>query len=147
MWKVALLQGTFEIIHCWHILTFEYARKNCDKLIIALNSSDLVRSYKHREPIDSRDNKKKVLESIRYIDEVIEANDESPLQLLKDNKIDVFVVADEFLEKHKDTIKWFKEQWWDVIVSPRRPNCTSTSEIKRRLLQEALDSMNYDVKN
>ena len=134
----ALLQWTFEIVHAWHIKTFEFAKQHCDELIIALNSDDLVRSYKHREPIDSRDNKKKVIESLRMVDSVIPATNESPRQLLLDNSIDVYIVWDEFLEKHKDLIHELREQWKKVVVVPRWNGCTSTSNIKQKLLEEAL---------
>lgn len=139
--KTALIQWTFEIIHTWHIKTFEYAKQHCDNLIVALNTNDLVKSYKHREPIDSRENKKNVIEAIRYVDKVIPAPAESPRDLIIRNDIDVYIVGDEYLEKHKDLIADLRAQGKEVIVSPRWEWCISTSLIKTRLLKEYLDSI------
>lgn len=133
----ALLQWTFEIIHAGHIKTFEYAKSFADELIVALNVNDLIRSYKKREPIDTRENKKSVIEAIRYVDKVIPATKESPLEMLIENDIDVFVVGSEFVEAHKDIIKYMEAKGKKVVVSPRREGCTSTSAIKEKLLQES----------
>lgn len=133
-----LLQWTFEIIHAGHIFTFWYAKQFSDELIVALNTNDLIRSYKNREPIDTWENKKTVIEAIRYVDKVIPADNESPMQLILDNKIDIFIVGSEFVEKHKDVIKYMKDNGKKVYVSPRWDWCTSTTAIKEKLLSEYL---------
>jgi len=133
----ALLQWTFEIIHAGHVMTFWYAKQFADELIVALNTNDLIRSYKNREPIDTRENKKIVVEAIRYVDKVIPATEESPMQMILDNDIDIFIVWDEFVEKHKNVIKYMKDNWKKVYISPRWKWCISTSAIKEKLLSEA----------
>ena len=141
-----LIQGTFEIYHSGHAMTFEYAKMYGWELIVALNTDELVRSYKKREPIDSWENKARVIKSIRFVDKVIPAPDYSPLELLKKYDIDVYVVGSEFKDSHPECIKYIEDKWWHVVVSPRRDWCTSTSEIKKKLLQEYLSQLNNEWK-
>lgn len=141
--KVWLLQWTFDICHSSHIDTFDFCRQYCDRLIIALNSDSLVQRHKNRVPIDTRENKKKVLESLRQVDCVLKIDDSSPKQMLEDLNIDVFFCWDEYLEKHKETIQWMKDIEKQVVITPRFGN--STSRIKSILLQEAKDDMNNNI--
>jgi len=59
-------------------------------LIIALNSDSLMQRHKNRIPVDTRENKKKVLESLRQVECVVNIDDASPKQTLEDLNIDVF---------------------------------------------------------
>ena len=79
-----------------------------------------------------------MLESIKYVDKVVLADDFSPMELLKDNDIDVYVVGSEWVESHPEEIKYMEEKWGKVVVSPRWKSCTSTSQIKEAILQEYL---------
>ena len=137
MWdkKIGLIQWTFDIIHSSHIKIFEYCKKYCDYLIVALNSNELVKKYKWKECVDTRENKAYLLESIKYIDKVIKADDESPLDMIKENNVDVFICWDEFVDKHKWVMEYMESKGWETIITPRFG--MSTSKIKQVLLREA----------
>jgi len=61
--------GTFDLLHSGHIALF----KRCKELgyvIVSLNRDEFVTRYK-REPILTFEHRKEILESCKYIDEVI----------------------------------------------------------------------------
>ena len=78
-----------------------------------------MKKHKNRIPIDTRENKKKVLSSLRQIDDVVSTDDPSPRQMLEDLNIDIFFCGDEYLEAHKDTIQWMKDRGKQVVITPR----------------------------
>lgn len=72
-----------DIIHGGHINILENASKY-GTVIVGLLSDDAIKSYK-RQPIISYNNRKSVIESIKYVDKVVEQNTHSYVNNL--NKI------------------------------------------------------------
>lgn len=140
MKKIVLLQGAFEIIHYGHIRCLREAKKCGDYLIVALNTNRLLYKYKKRKAVLSFKDKKGTLEAVRYVDRVVPADEFSPLKLLKKYKVDVYVVADEWIHTKAKEISYMKKKGGKIHVLPRFKGVTATSEIKRRLLAEAKSS-------
>ncbi len=139
--KIALFQGTFDLINWGHAKSFELCKSHCDKLIVALNSDKLVRSYKRREPVLPYYQKKFIIESFKFVDEVIQANHTSPKELLIKHKANVFCVGSEWVETHKELIKWFKSLGGEIVIVPEFPGVVRTSQIKKILLKEMLEGV------
>jgi len=70
--KVVFTNGVFDILHTGHISLLNFASSLGDKLVIALNDDASVRLLKgSSRPINSENDRKKLLESIKGVDEVI----------------------------------------------------------------------------
>ena len=63
--------GGFDPIHKGHIRLLKEAKKLGTKLIIILNSDEQLKKKKGKTFYPSQDERKEILESIRYVDEVI----------------------------------------------------------------------------
>ena len=75
--------GCFDIIHAGHIDYLENSKRICqgDRLIIGLNSDESMRRIK-REPFNKQEDRKKVLEALRIVDEVHIFEEETPYELI-----------------------------------------------------------------
>jgi cytidyltransferase-like protein len=135
--RKVLFQGTFEIINYGHVRAFRRAKSKGDYLIVALNTNRLVRSYKKREPVLPWSHKATIIRSIRFVDEVIPAHNFSPMALLKKIRPAVYVIGDEWIESKKEEIAFMHSIGGQVEIVPRYAGVVPTSEIKRRLLEEA----------
>lgn len=73
--KIVVVSGGFDPIHSGHIEYFKSAKNLGDKLLVALNSDNWLEKKKGKffMPFDER---KTIIESIKYVDEVIEFNDD-----------------------------------------------------------------------
>ena len=49
--------GAFDMFHYGHLLGIQNALKYCDQLIVAVSTDEVIREYKHREPIIPLDRK------------------------------------------------------------------------------------------
>jgi rfaE bifunctional protein nucleotidyltransferase chain/domain len=76
--------GCFDIIHAGHIDYLENSKRICqgDRLIIGLNSDESMRRIK-REPFNKQEDRKKVLEALRIVDEVHIFEEDTPYELIK----------------------------------------------------------------
>ena len=72
--KIAVVSGGFDPIHSGHIDYLSEAKKNADYLIVALNSDHWL-SKKKGKPFMEFSERKQILESIKYVDEVIDFDD------------------------------------------------------------------------
>ena len=116
---IVFTNGCFDIIHSGHLDLLKEARSYGDKLIVGLNSDKSISKFKGPErPIIGQSERKKILSALKFVDEVIIFNEESPLKLIKKLKPSILVkgadytkeqvVGGEFVESYGGEIKLFK---------------------------------------
>lgn len=134
--RTVLIQGAFEILNVGHVRVFEFAKKQGEYLIVALNTNELIAEYKKREAVQPWADKAEIISSFRCVDLVVPAPEFSPLKLLIEYRIDVYVVADEWVSSKSEEIAYMQRTGGRYVVAPRFMDL-STTEIKQRLLAEA----------
>ena len=94
-----IVNGTFDILHVGHIELLEYAKTLGDHLIVAIDADQRVKKLKGlNRPIIDEKNRKRVLESIRWIDEVIIFDsDDDLIKIIK--SCDIMVKGSDYREK------------------------------------------------
>lgn len=73
--KIVVVSGGFDPIHSGHIEYLKSAKENGDKLIVALNSDSWLEKKKGK-PFMTFDERKSILQAIKYVDEVIHFEDD-----------------------------------------------------------------------
>ena len=144
--RIVLLQGAFDILNYGHIRAFKFAKARGDYLIVALNTNELIRDYKGREPVMPWSHKRSMIEACRYVDKVVPAREFSPLKLLKRYRVNVYVLSYEWEHTKAAEIAYMKQIGGRVCFS-RRFRGVSTSAIKATLLKEHLDAQNTIVQS
>jgi len=144
--RIVLLQGAFDILNYGHIRAFKFAKSQGDYLIVALNTNELIRDYKGREPVMPWSHKRSMIEACRYVDKVVAAREFSPLKLLKRYQVDVYVLSYEWEPTKAAEIAYMKQKGGRVCFS-RRFRGVSTSAIKATLLKEQLDAQSAIVQS
>ena len=77
----------------------KFSRKLGDKLVVGLNSDASVRKLKgNSRPINTEDDRKAILESLRCVDEVVIFEEDTPLNLIKSICPDVIVKGGDYKE-------------------------------------------------
>ncbi len=91
--------GCFDIIHRGHLELFKYC-KTLGYVIVGLNSDASVKTLKgESRPINNQDDRKLLLESLKYIDEVHIFDEETPLNLIKEIKPNYIVKGGDYKDK------------------------------------------------
>lgn len=125
--KTVITYGTFDILHIGHINLLRRARALGDRLVVGL-SSDEFNQGKHKSSLLNFENRKVVLESIRYVDEVFgEDTWEQKVDDIARYKAGVFVMGDDWTGKFD-----FLKEFCEVLYLPRTPE-VSTTQIKQSL--------------
>ncbi|OFT26235.1 glycerol-3-phosphate cytidylyltransferase [Brevibacterium sp. HMSC08F02] len=121
--------GTFDLLHYGHIRLLQRCKAQGDYLVVAL-STDEFNAGKGKKSYFSWDDRKNMLEAIRYVDLVIPENTwEQKRTDIEKYHIDTFVMGDDW-EGRFDDLK----DLCDVVYLPRTPEI-STTKIKGDLGQ------------
>lgn len=125
--KKVITYGTFDLLHEGHINILRRAKAMGDYLIVAI-STDEFNHIKNKKAYHTFENRKMILEAIRYVDEVIPEKswDQKIDDVIKHN-IDIFVMGDDWKGKFD-----FLRDYCDVVYLPRTIGI-STTKIKRDL--------------
>lgn len=125
--KTIITYGTFDILHVGHINLLRRARALGDRLVVGL-STDEFNQGKHKSSLLNYENRKAVLESIRWVDEVFPENDwEQKIGDIKKYGASIFVMGHDWEGKFD-----FLSEFCRVHYLPRTEDI-STTEIKRSL--------------
>lgn len=81
--KIAYTFVIADLLHFGHLQLLIAAKQSCDKLICGVLTDEAVMSFKRR-PISDYQERKSVVESIRYVDEVIQQRNQDPTENLKE---------------------------------------------------------------
>ncbi len=123
--KRVITYGTFDLLHYGHIELLRRARALGDYLVVAL-SSDEFNAGKGKQAYFSYDERRTMLEAIRYVDLVIpEDTWEQKTEDVKKYDIDVFVIGDDWKGRFDEQLEGLCE----VVYLPRTPE-VSTTQIK-----------------
>lgn len=98
--KKIFTNGCFDVIHRGHLELFEYA-KSLGYLYVGVDSDEKVRKDKGKDrPYNKLDDRIKMLESLRFIDEVRSFNNTQGLEdLIKDISPDILVIGSDWRGK------------------------------------------------
>lgn len=97
--------GVYDMFHIGHLNILKKAKELCDYLIVAVSTDELVQSYKGKNPIIPFEDRKKIVEAIRYVDKVVpqtSADVEGKKMSAIENNINIMFVGDDW----KGTDKW-----------------------------------------
>lgn len=126
--KKIITYGTFDLLHYGHINLLQRAKQLGDYLIVALSTDEFNSSMKGKVTYFRYEERKRLLESIRYVDLVIpEENWEQKISDVQEFKVDTFVMGNDWEGKFD-----FLKPYCEVVYLERTPE-VSTTKIKEDL--------------
>lgn len=126
--KKVITYGTFDLLHYGHVNLLSRAKALGDYLIVVLSSDEFNWNEKNKKCYFSYEERKHLLEAIRYVDLVIpETCWDQKSKDVQEFKIDTFVMGDDWKGKFD-----YLEEYCEVVYLPRTPEI-STTQIKNDL--------------
>lgn len=118
--------GTFDLFHIGHLKILERARAQGDYLIVGISTDALNYSKKQKNPIYSQEDRMRIIESLKVVDEVFyEESLELKGDYIKQFNADVLVMGNDW-EGRFDEFKSLCE----VVYLERTPSISTTEIIE-----------------
>ncbi len=131
-YKKVLTVGVYDLLHKGHVELFRRAKGLGDYLIVAAQDSDFILKYKPTAKVlNSTEERKFMIKSIRYVDEVITYTDVDKIVQMVD--FDIFVTGpDQNHSGFQKAIRWCEEHGKEHVVLARTDGISS-SELKAKI--------------
>ena len=120
--KRVITYGTFDMLHYGHINLLRRAKELGDYLVVVLSTDEFNWNSKQKKCYFTYEQRKQVLEAIRYVDLVIpEENWEQKISDVQDYKIDTFVMGNDCEGKFE-----YLKYYYEVVNLPKKEAKTTT---------------------
>ncbi len=125
--KKIITYGTYDLLHVGHINMLRRAKEMGDYLIVVLSTDEFNR-LKHKESFHKYEDRKVMLEAIKYVDEVLpEESWEQKITDVQKYGIDTFVIGDDWKGEFD-----FLSEFCNVVYLSRTEGI-STTMIKQKM--------------
>ena len=120
--------GVYDMFHIGHLNILRRAKEQCDYLIVGVSTDELVQHDKNKTPIIKFEDRVKIVEAIKYVDEVVPQVDKNKFAAWEKYKFDKMFVGDDW--KGTETWKRFEEQFSpvgvEIVYLPHTDGISST---------------------
>lgn len=121
--KRVITYGTFDLLHYGHINLLRRAKELGDYLIVALSTDEFNWVEKQKKSYFNYEQRKQLLEAIRYVDLVIPENSwDQKRKDIQEYRADIFVIGDDW----KGKFDFLKEEGVEVVYLERTPDISTT---------------------
>ena len=137
-YKIGYTSGVFDLFHIGHLNILKRSKELCDYLIVGVNTDELVETYKKKRTVISFEERIAIVESIKYVDQVIAQKNLDKMEVWNNHKFDAVFIGSDWKgsQRWKDTEEILKTVGADVVYLPYTINTSSS------ILKETLDKIN-----
>lgn len=146
-YKIGYTTGVFDMFHIGHLNILRRAKEQCEHLIVGVSTDELVREYKNKIPIIPFEERKEIVEAIKYVDQVVPQENRNKIEAYKKYKFDAMFVGNDWKGKplFEEVEKELKKYGTDVVYFPYTEGTSST--ILRSVLSEKIEKMKEELNN
>ena len=102
MKKIGYTTGVFDLFHIGHLNILKRAKLECDYLIVGITTDELGLSAKNKKPVIPFPERMEIIESIKFVDEVVPQTNYDKIEAWNNLKFDLMFVGNDW----KGTDKW-----------------------------------------
>ena len=127
-YKIGYTQGVYDMFHVGHLNLINNAKSYCDYLIVGINSDKLVQEYKNKMPVIGENERKKIVENIKAVDEAIVVDTLDKVEILSKVHFDAIFIGDDWKgnKRWEQTELDLKEYSVEVVYLPHTEGISSS---------------------
>jgi D-beta-D-heptose 7-phosphate kinase / D-beta-D-heptose 1-phosphate adenosyltransferase len=132
--RIVFTNGCFDLLHVGHITLLETARREGDRLVVAINSDASVRGLKGlSRPVVGEQDRARMLAALAAVDAVVIFDDPTPLQLVEALQPDVIVKGGDYTEDNIVGAKEVRSWGGRVKIVPTVEGCSTTGLLAKAI--------------
>ncbi|MBQ2643425.1 adenylyltransferase/cytidyltransferase family protein [Candidatus Saccharibacteria bacterium] len=124
--------GVYDMFHIGHLNILKNAKALCDYLIVGVSTDELVQKEKHKTPVIPYEERKVIIESIKYVDKVVPQTNKNKLDAWQKYHFNKMFVGSDW----QNTPTWqkfeteFKPHGVEIVYLPHTDGISSTKLTK-----------------
>ena len=137
---VGYTTGVFDMFHIGHLNIIKRAKAQCDYLIVGVSTDELVLVEKGKTPVIPYQERKEIIESLKYVDQVVPQVDKNKKSAWEKLHFDKMFVGSDWKGSAQwdDFEKQFKPLGVEIIYLPYTDGVSSTklTSVIKQILDE-----------
>lgn len=127
-YKIGYTTGVFDLFHIGHLNILKRAKEQCDYLVVGVSTDELVQQYKHKTPLIPFEERKQIVEAIRYVDQVVPQTSMDKRDAWEILHYDVIFHGDDWKGSslYDDVEQKLREVGVDLVFLPHTDGTSST---------------------
>ncbi len=127
-YKIGYTTGVFDMFHVGHLNILRRAKEQCEYLIVGVSTDEVVQSYKKRTPIIPFEDRRAIIEAIKYVDKVVPQTSMNKMEAYKRLKFDALFHGSDWQgsDMYKKITADFSALGVDVVFLPHTEGISST---------------------
>ncbi|MBC1231938.1 adenylyltransferase/cytidyltransferase family protein [Listeria booriae] len=127
-YKLGYTSGVFDLFHIGHLNILKKAKEQCEHLIVAVSTDELVQSYKNKTPVIPFAERLEIVQAISFVDEVTAQTTRDKIAAMEKFQFDVMFVGSDWKGSplFTETERILKANGVDVVYFPYTSNTSST---------------------
>lgn len=127
-YKLGYTAGVFDLFHVGHLNIIKKAKDQCDYLIVAVSTDELVQRYKNKLPVIPYNERCEIIRSLKYVDEVVPQEDRNKIAAFQTYHFDAMFVGDDWKGSSvfNEVELYMKENGGEVVYIPYTSDVSST---------------------
>ena len=128
--RVGFTCSAFDLFHAGHVMMLKEAKKQCDFLIVGLQTDPTIDRPEKNKPIQTVFERYTQLEACKYVDQIIPyATEKELLDILTSYPIDVRIIGEEYRDKQFTGHNLLMSVYFNS-----RQHSFSTTELRHRVM-------------
>ena len=127
-YKIGYTTGVFDMFHIGHLNILRRAKEQCEFLIVGVSTDENVMQYKHKKPVIEYEQRKAIVEAIRYVDQVVPQENMNKFEAWQRLHFDVMFHGSDWKGSQMfiETEKKLASVGCDVVFLPHTDGVSST---------------------
>ena len=127
-YKIGYTTGVYDMFHIGHLNILRKAKEQCEYLIVGVSTDEVVQNYKHKIPIIPFEERKQIVEAIRYVDKVVPQVTMDKLEAWKELQFDAIFHGDDWKGSgmYNEVEEKLKSVGCDMVFLPHTDGTSST---------------------
>ena len=132
--KIALTNGSFDLVHSGHVNYLNEAKKTADCLIVGINSDKSVKQYKSdKRPIVPQEQRALLIDNFKAVDYVVIFEETTADNLIEKVKPDIYVKGGDYTEDTLPETATVKKHGGKIKFIKMTQGCSTTNIINKIL--------------
>lgn len=138
--KIGITFSAFDLLHAGHIKMLEEAKRQCDYLIVGLQTDPTLDRPEKNKPTQSVVERYIQLKGCKFVDEIVPYATEQDLEdILRSFKIDVRILGDEYADKAFTGRSYCESKGIELYYN-RRDHRFSSSSLRKEVAEKEKES-------
>lgn len=127
-YQIGYTTGVFDLFHIGHLNILRKAKEQCDYLIVGVTTDDEVLRIKNKVPFICYEERKQIVESIKYVDKVVPETNADKIAAWEEFRFNVIFKGDDWKgsQKWNDYEVFFKSKGVEVVYFSYTDGISST---------------------